>query len=210
VKLNIANTKIINESGDSHSFMELKNGQYLLALSDGMGSGQKAQEESASTIDLIEDFIDSGFDKEVAVKIINSVLVLKNNDDSFSTLDICSINLYNGQAEFVKLGAASTFLLRDGKVTVIKSSSLPVGVMKELEVEVCSKILKSNDIIVMVTDGLTELIQNESSWFINVIENFKGKNPQELSDKIISYAKQVSDENITDDITVLVSRIWKN
>jgi stage II sporulation protein E len=200
-----------SQSGDSYSFMELKQGQCLLALSDGMGSGQKARAESAATVDLLEDFIDSGFDKDIAIKIINSVLVLKNTDDTFSTLDICSIDLYSGNAEFVKIGAASTFILRDGVVSVIKSSSLPMGVINNLEIEVCSKILKDKDIIVMVTDGLTELIAPETdvSWLIETIESFKGTNPQDLSDKIILEAKNTSNNIIKDDITVLVSRIWK-
>ncbi len=145
------------ESGDCYSFMELRNGQCLLALSDGMGSGKRAQEESKAAIELLEDFIESGFDKEIAVKLINSVLVLKNNEEAFSTLDICAIDLYTGEAEFIKIGAATTFILREGGVASVKSSSLPIGILNNVDLEISIKKLKNDDIVVMVTDGLLEI-----------------------------------------------------
>ncbi|MDR2939086.1 MAG: stage II sporulation protein E, partial [Clostridiales bacterium] len=139
------------ESGDSYSFLELNNGQALLALSDGMGSGNKAKEESKAAIDLLEEFIESGFQKDLAIKIINSALVLKSNDESFSTLDVCIVDNYTGTAEFLKIGASSTFLLRGGEVQVIKSTTLPMGILNNIDVEMLVKKLKHNDIIIMIT-----------------------------------------------------------
>ncbi|MCL2873684.1 MAG: stage II sporulation protein E [Defluviitaleaceae bacterium] len=200
------------ETGDSYSFMELKNGQCLVALSDGMGSGERAKAESIATVELLEQLIESGFDKELAVKMINSVLVLKSIEDNFSTLDICSIDLYTGKVEFAKIGAAPTFLLRNGIVSVIKSSTLPVGILKDIDMDVSVKTLQENDVIVMVTDGVTELRpfdRSKGEWLVELLGDMKNSGPQAMADYILENAEKMSRNVIQDDMTVLVVKVSK-
>lgn len=200
------------ESGDSYSFMHIKGGQCLLVLSDGMGSGRKAREESAAAVDLLENFINTGFDKETAIKMINSVLVLKSSQDSFSTLDICSVDLYTGIGEFLKIGASSTFIVRDDEIKVIRSSSLPMGILNSVDVEITKKRLKDGDIIVMVTDGLTEIYDldtDKEGWILDALSKFKSNNPQDIADYLINEAKVHSKGIIKDDMTVMAARIWE-
>ncbi|MCL2840516.1 MAG: stage II sporulation protein E [Defluviitaleaceae bacterium] len=193
-------------SGDSYSAMELRNGSSLLVLSDGMGSGERARRESAATVGLLEDFIESGFDKELAVRMINSVLILKSNEESFSTLDICSVDLYTGQAEFIKIGAAETFLLRDGRVSVIRSSSLPIGMLNDVDLEITERELKHGDIIVMVTDGITDA---EEDWLKPALSTCRYANPQDLADHILAEATRRYGKIPKDDMTVLTARVWE-
>ena len=54
-------------SGDNFSFLELENGQDILCLSDGMGSGIDACKESETVIELMEKFLEAGFSKETAI-----------------------------------------------------------------------------------------------------------------------------------------------
>jgi stage II sporulation protein E len=200
------------ECGDSYSFMELKNGQCILALSDGMGSGRKAMEESAAAIDLLEEFVETGFDKDTAVKMINSVLLLKFNDESFSTLDICSVDLYSGEAEFMKIGASSTFLVRNGEVSVIRSWSLPVGILNNVDLDITKKQLKDGDMLVMVTDGVLDAAgddEDKDDWVADALRNMTAKNPQDVADLLISAAKAKSGGAANDDMTVLASRFWE-
>ncbi len=201
-----------SETGDSYSFMELDNGQALLVLSDGMGSGSHAREESVAAVELLEELIQSGFDKDVAIKLINSVLVLKSSEDTFSTLDICCVDLYCGETEFIKMGAVSTYILRDKDVSVIKSSSLPMGILNDVDLEITKKPLKDKDIIVMITDGIldvTDTFMDQSSWLVNAIAGFNGVNPQDIADYIIQEAQKRSPNRIKDDMTVLVARLWE-
>ena len=201
-------------SGDSYSAMELRNGSSLLVLSDGMGSGERARRESAATVGLLEDFIESGFDKELAVRLINSVLILKSNEESFSTLDICSVDLYTGSAEFIKIGAAETFLLRNGHVSVIKSSSLPIGMLNDVDIEVTERELKHGDIVIMLTDGVTNaglggsITENYENWVKSALKNCPFNNPQEIADHLLSEAERRSRNGAKDDMTVLAARIW--
>ena len=199
------------DSGDSYSYMELKGGETLLALSDGMGSGSKARRESAATVELLEDFLESGFEKELAVKMINSVLVLKSNEESFSTLDICAVDMYTGEGEFIKIGAWSTFLMRDRSVSVIPSSSLPIGMLKQVDLEITRRKLMHDDIILMVTDGVAEAVEgvaDKEGWLANVLEHCRARNPQDVADYILKAAENKAGGLPKDDMTVLAARVW--
>jgi len=204
--------KTLRGSGDSYSAMELQSGTCLLVLSDGMGSGERARRESAATVGLLEDFIESGFDKELAVRMINSVLILKSNEESFSTLDICSVNMYTGQAEFIKIGAAETFLLRDGRVSTIRSSSLPIGMLNDVDLEVTKKDLRHDDIILMVTDGVTDIDSpKHDGWVNTALKDCIYRNPQDIADYILAEAEKRSGGAgaAKDDMTVLAARVWE-
>ncbi|MCL1882643.1 MAG: stage II sporulation protein E [Defluviitaleaceae bacterium] len=201
-------------SGDSYSSMELRNGSSLLVLSDGMGSGERAKRESAATVGLLEDFIESGFDKELAVRMINSVLILKSSEESFSTLDICSVDLYTGRAEFIKIGAAETFLLRDNKVSIIRSASLPIGMLNNVDLEITERELKHGDVILMVTDGVTSAGSatenlSDDDWIKPTLKSCRYTSPQDIADHILSEAERRSRSGLKDDMTVLAARVWE-
>ena len=199
------------DSGDSYSYLELKSGETLMALSDGMGSGNRARRESTATVELLEDFLESGFEKELAVKMINSVLVLKSNEESFSTLDICAVDLYTGDGEFIKIGACSTFLLRNQVASIIPSSSLPIGMLKQVDLEITRRKLAHDDIILMVTDGVTEAaegITDKDGWLAKTLERCRARNPQDVADYILKAAENQSGGLPKDDMTVLAARVW--
>lgn len=199
-------------SGDSYTFMEIKDGQCLMALSDGMGSGNKANRESTASIELLEEFLESGFDKDVAIKIINSVLVLKSSEESFSTLDLCIVDMYSGIAEFIKIGAAATYIKRDSDIEIIRSTSLPVGILNNVDMEITKKKLKDNDLVIMITDGIidsNEVMVQKEQWVEKVLKDFKSNIPQDIADYILQEAKNNSGGYIQDDMTVLVSRFWE-
>lgn len=199
-------------SGDSYTYMDLGNGSYLLAISDGMGSGAKAREESSAAVELFEDFMEAGFDKNIALDIINSVLVLKSNNDCFSTLDICTFDLYTAVAEFVKISAAPTFIIRENRIDEIKCTSLPVGILNDIDTETNKKRLHDSDIIVMVTDGILDSAQDKyqkESWLFNLLKGCNLKDPQKIADFILEKALENCKNKPTDDMTVLTARVWE-
>lgn len=200
-----------SECGDAHSFLSLPDGTYLLALSDGMGFGKKAKIESTATIELLEDFLQAGFSKDLAINMINSVLFLKSSKDTFATLDMCTIDLYSGFCEFLKIGAVSTFILHKNKVDIVKANSLPVGILNDVEPEIRRKKLSNGDIIVMVTDGVldsTSIIINKENWIVDLILAKTYNSPEELAKAIFEKTKENYKNSLEDDITVIVAKIW--
>ena len=109
--------------GDSYSFNPLADGKYMLALSDGMGIGSKAADESRAVISLLENFLEAGFDMDTTIRSINSTLLLRSQDEIFATVDLCLLDLISGNADFVKIGAVSTFIKRKDYVEVVKAST---------------------------------------------------------------------------------------
>ena len=198
--------------GDHYSFMQLKDGKYVLALSDGMGSGDRASKESSATIALLEQFLDSGFDKDTAVKLINSVLVLKSPEESFATIDLSAIDLHSGNVEFAKIGSVSTFIKKGTEVEVIKSTSLPVGILDNIDMEISSKTVSDGNYIVMMTDGVLDSnrkIVRKEVWVRKVLEEIETTNPQEIADRLLKKALENYGHTVKDDMTILVAKVWK-
>lgn len=160
----------------------------------------------------MEEFLESGFDKDISIKLINSVLVLKSLDESFSTLDMCVIDLYDAYAEFIKIGAVATFIKKDKIIDTIHSTSLPVGIFNNVDMEISKRKLKENDLIVMITDGVIDSNENlveKEKWVENILKNYKGGTPQEIANYILKKAKENSGDYVKDDMTVLVAKLWE-
>lgn len=200
-------------SGDSYTFMNIESGKYLVAVSDGMGWGQRASLHSSATINLLEEFLQSGFDKDTAVKIINSILVLKSVDDAFATIDLSVVDLQSGEAEFMKVGAIPTYIKREDRVEMVKSASLPAGILQNIDMELAHKKLCSGDFIIMMTDGILDSSADKSSresWMAEFIGNIKSANPQEIADLILDEAYRNYNAVPGDDMTVVAAKLWEH
>ena len=198
-------------SGDSFSFLQKEDGQFLASLSDGMGTGLNAYQESEKVVDLLEQFLEAGFSKETAVKMINSAMVLRSDGKTFSTIDISSIDLYSGVCEFLKIGAATSFIRRGSWVETITSTSLPAGIFQQTDFEKTCRKLYDGDMVVMVTDGVLDVLPSEhqEKMMKDIILEHDTNNPKELADYILSRVRQYKNGRFCDDMTVLVIGIWK-
>jgi stage II sporulation protein E len=198
-------------SGDSYTFMNSGSGKFIIALSDGMGSGKNAALQSRAAINLLEQFMESGFDKDTTIKLINSILLLKSNEEAFSTIDLTLVDLYDGKVEFVKIGAVPTYIKRTGKVEVVRSASLPAGILDNIELELASKKVESGDIIIMMTDGILDSFVNDEDSdksIFEFIEKINNINPQRIADMILDKAYENCGGKPLDDMMVLVAKVW--
>ena len=148
-------------SGDNYICRQEDGGRFVMCLSDGMGSGMEACRESETVVELLEQFMESGFSQETAAKMVNSALVLKGEDGMFSTVDICAVDLYTGICNFLKAGAASTFIKRDHWVESITSESLAAGLVQQIDFETASRKLYHGDYLIMMTDGVLDALPNQ-------------------------------------------------
>jgi stage II sporulation protein E len=196
-----------NISGDSYICSDLTNGDYIIALSDGMGNGESASRESALTVTSLYNLMKAGFDVELALKTINSLLLLKSTEEIFSTVDLCLFNKITGKIKLFKIGAAATFIKRGDKVETIKVSALPMGIVDNIRVNNVELQAKRGDEIIIVSDGITEADRNDShmEWIRETIENIRSKDPQTMSDLIINKAIERYGLKEKDDMTVITA-----
>ncbi|MDU4052427.1 MAG: stage II sporulation protein E [Clostridium perfringens] len=199
-------------TGDSYSYGRTKDGNYITVISDGMGSGPEAGLESKVSVEIIEKFMEVGFDEKIAIDAVNAIMSIKfSEDEKFSTLDMNKIDLYTGNAKFMKVGAIESFIKRGNKVEVINSNTLPFGILEEPDVDTVEKQVSNGDVIVSISDGILD-VKNDGSfdttWLIEFLKNTKYRQPKDLSIAILEKAKELSGGKAKDDMTVVVSKVF--
>jgi len=197
--------------GDNFNFGEGYDGSYMMVISDGMGSGPQAGRESKAVVELIEKFTGAGFSRTTAINTVNSIMSLKfSEDEKFSTVDLSAIDLYSGEVDFMKVGAVASIVKSGDTIDIIKSRSLPIGILDEADIEIHSKKVKNGDLIVMLTDGVTDCDEESSGkvdWILDYLCRNDNVSPEEISKGIINEAKRIGKNKIKDDMTVMVSRV---
>ena len=199
-------------SGDSSLQIKLDDGKYLLALSDGMGSGPEAMKSSKIAIKMLERLLTAGFDKDSSLKLINSTLSANTDDDMYATLDIDILDLYNGNMEFIKNSACPTYVKRGKDVQLLKSMTLPTGILNDVDLVVYDYDLQDGDILVMCTDGVIDSNKeyvNKQLWLKYLLEDIEVNDAQKIADIIIREAIDNDYGNPKDDMSVIVARITR-
>jgi len=202
----------LDVSGDSFNVVTLKDGRELIVLSDGMGVGRKAAQESRATVNLLEELFNTGFGQEVAIKTVNSVLMLRQRE-SFATVDLALIDLYSGEVESIKIGGVPSFLKRGSRVGIISSNNLPIGVVEDLDIPAEKRALLPGDMLVMVTDGVLDpgkLIDGRGLWLRDFLARTSEQDPHRLSEIIINRALALARGEPRDDMTVICARVDRN
>lgn len=198
-------------SGDTSTQIRLEDGKYLIALSDGMGSGPEARKSSKIAIKMLERLLTSGFKKDTSIKLINSTLAsTMKEEDMYATLDIAILDLYAENMEFMKNGACPTFVKRNKEVQLLKSISMPTGILENIDLILYDKDIQKGDIIVMCSDGIIESnkeYQNKELWLKYLLEEITSDDVQKIADIIISEAIDNDFGKEKDDMTVIVAKV---
>ena len=197
-------------SGDNYACASTDD-QFVMCLSDGMGSGVEASRESETVVELLEQFVTSGFSRETAARMVNSALVLQRKDGMFSSVDVCSLDLYTGICEFLKAGAATSFIRRANWVETITSASMAAGLVQQLDFEKTSKKLYDGDYLVMVTDGVLDALPpaNAEETMKEILLQVREDMPREIGRYILEKVLSYSNYRARDDMTILVAGMWK-
>ena len=214
VQVGIAKSKKADSiiSGDTTTQTRLEDGKYLLAISDGMGSGPEARKSSKIAIKMLERLLTSGFNKDTALKLINTTISDNTDEDMYATLDVNILDLYKGEMNFIKNGACPTFIKRRGKVEILKSIALPTGILDNIDLIEYNYELQDGDIIVMCSDGVLDSSKdylNKELWIQEVLEEIETDDSQRIADILLNEARDNDFGKEKDDMTVIVCKINK-
>ncbi|WP_052947896.1 stage II sporulation protein E [Aneurinibacillus tyrosinisolvens] len=197
-------------SGDCFKIMEFGSGKMALAMSDGMGNGERAYRESSSTLELLQQLLESGMEETLSIKSVNTVLSLRSPDEVFATVDLALIDLHTAKTKFIKTGSTPSFIKRGDEVIPISANNLPIGILDEIDVDVVSYQLKPGDLLIMMTDGIYEApraVENKNLWMKRKISELQTSDPQEVADCLLELVIRHHYGEIVDDMTVMVARI---
>jgi stage II sporulation protein E len=197
-------------SGDNYSLFEIGSKKYVMAISDGMGHGERADMESKDTLQLLKKVLKSGIHETLAIKSINSILSLRSTEEIYATLDLALIDLQNATSKFLKIGSNPSFVKRGGRVFMLDAENLPIGIIRDFDVDVKTEQLKSGDLLIMMSDGIFDApkhIENKEAWVKRKIKELQTNDPQEIADLLLEEVIRVGDGCIDDDMTVIAARI---
>ena len=188
-------------SGDSASTFETGAGQLCLLLSDGMGSGEGAQRESALAVRLIERLLRAGVDALPTLQTLNSALNLRTEvSDSFTTIDLLSLSLKSGEGELYKYGAAPSYVKQGTSVRRVTCACLPAGLAEgALPPETTHLRLERGGFFVMVTDGVADA--TDDAWLQAMLADWTGTEPKQLVAAILAESR--AHKGTEDDALVL-------
>ncbi len=197
-------------TGDSALCFPCGNGKVALVLSDGCGSGKQAHFLSSVTTKLTKNLLSAGFDKETCVRLINNILMMNADRDTFATIDLAIVNLYTGTMEFVKTGSANSYIKTKEGTETVYASSLPAGLMHALEPDYDMRYMQSGDYLIMASDGITDILDTpDGNEIFALTEGYQGS-AQALADKILSTALAATNGTAYDDMTVFVCAVLEN
>lgn len=189
-------------SGDCCGFFTDGLGNAYVYISDGMGSGSRAALDSKMVSGLFRRLVKSGIECDAAVKMINTVMLAKSNEESFATLDIGKINLDDCSLTLYKSGAASTLIKYDDTVMMFNSPSNPVGIIPDSKIYQRECSFEEENILVMLSDGVEDNMYKYAKEQL-----LSSNNLQEIVDNIcVNSWKKMKDET-RDDVTVAAARI---
>lgn len=199
-------------SGDSYVILNDIKNKYISILSDGVGSSLEALESSKQIINMLEKLLKGGFKEDKAIQIMNSVIKLRLDENSFATLDMCVIDLESLNAEFLKLGAAPTYILSCGRVITVSNHNIPVGLLEETDYIPVTRKLKEDDIIIQISDGVVlddeNVVNNYFTSILKTVDTSLDKN--EILEYIKKEMYESKNNTLVDDTTIIVHKVCKN
>lgn len=199
-------------SGDNFCMIQSDQGKMTIMLSDGMGSGEKACADSEKVLDLMEKMLEAGYEVETAVNLVNSALIARGEEHNMSTLDICTLDLYDAAVSLYKIGAAASFIKRENLVEQISGHSLPLGIFQSVDIEMVNRELMDGDYVILMSDGVVDALEQNhyEEAMCQVISGMMERNPKEIADRLLQFVLHCSGGRIQDDMTIIVVGIWEN
>ncbi len=200
----------VQVAGDICTAFDLPDSRFVLVMSDGMGVGKEARLESSTAVALLEKLFCSGFSYDTIIKTINTVMLLRSGQEKFVTLDIVVVNRVNGLTDFIKIGSAPTIICNHGGLTVVQAQAPPAGILDSIRIKTFRHMISSGNIIIMMSDGVWDAINNAggpAGWFEEVLKKINMTNTQRAAKNLLYLAKKAGGNRAGDDMCVQIARI---
>ncbi|MEE0773162.1 MAG: SpoIIE family protein phosphatase [Anaerovoracaceae bacterium] len=202
-------------NGDCCGWQDIGGNRTVMVISDGMGKGKKAAAESLMVTKTIMSLLQSGVTIDLALKMINTIMLMKDDEDSYATLDMVIVDRHSGNAKFYKIGAAPTLIRRKSNVEEVKLSAVPLGIVNGLKVSYVETDLKRGDWIIMMSDGVSDGGEGRGKsggrGFLGRIKDtaacIRSTDPQTMCDLLMDKAADSYIGKERDDLTVMVAHI---
>ena len=184
-------------SGDVARKIETEDRFYAL-VSDGMGTGALARRSSELVSSYFSATLPICEPSDSVVHLLNSYL-LGGREECSATLDLFEVNIFTGEAVFLKSGGAPSYIKRGSSIFRIRSNTAPLGIMSTIDTEKIRVQVEHGDFVIMTSDGVHG-IPEDAPWLLELIGAINPKSSRELADAILAAAikhKRREDDDLT-------------
>lgn len=193
--------------GDSVSAAAHLDSTGFALISDGMGTGARAAIDSTMTATIMKKLICSGFSFDSAMKIVNSALITRFQEESIATVDGIEANLFTGEVFFYKAGASYSIVRKGNRAVTLEKASLPLGILRNVSFAKSKFTAEPGDIILLLSDGVT---QGDWGWISDELLCWSTSNMEDLSMHILKLAAMRTEKATADDMTVVAVKLERN
>ncbi len=184
-------------NGDTATELTTPDGRFISIISDGMGTGGEAAVTSRLSVTFLSKMLSAGVSLKNALTMLNNYLRARNMECS-AGIDVMELDLYEGEARFVKSGAAPSFVIREGRLFRLSSKTVPIGILRALDAEMIRFTVQAGDTVVMLSDGVMSGFE-EAAWLCDLLASphVISRSPEQIAEKIVAAAATESRDDIT-------------
>jgi len=180
-------------SGDYYDFIPLDDNRYVICIADVSGKGVSAAMLMANFQATVRAFVQfQWFDMRTLIIELNKTVVRSAMGEKFITFFIATYNANTRELTYVNAGHNQPFIT-DGKTSVLlEKGCVGLGMFDELPfLEVGAEILEPNTTLVLYTDGVVELENENKEHFeldqlIRIVQNFNRLSMEDMNNIVFS------------------------
>lgn len=174
-------------------------------ICDGMGSGEKAAEISMKAASLLKLLLLGGLTPEKALlALVGFLRSEKSSDEISTTVDLLVLDLYDGKASLIKSGSAPSYIIKKDEIVRLSSRTYPMGIFEHADYEKQRFELKSGDVFIMASDGVSET-EDDGIALLDYLDSHRGAPPEDMTSEIIELSRK---EGRRDDLSVIVVKLF--
>ena len=199
--------------GDFYDVIPLPDGRVLVALGDVAGKGSPAALLMALLLAMLRTLVDEGLEPGELVRRLNVQVMKHGRTTRFITLFLGVFDPLSGHLVYVNAGQNPPLLRQaTGGYEQLREGGIALGMFEHAQYRVGSAMLKSGDVLVMYSDGVTEAENSDGQPFDerglqHVVNGGMTATARELAWGIFEAVERHSQQRrLLDDLTVLVLR----
>ena len=167
IDLAAVNLPATEVGGDFYDFIPIAKDKWGLAIADVSGKGVPAALFMALSRTLIRASTARKPTVANAIRQANELIFEDSKSSMFVTLFYAIVDSKKMNLTYVNAGHNPPLLLREtsGEIILLKAKGIALGVIEDVELQEVEIGLRSGDIIVLYTDGVTEAINEKEEQF---------------------------------------------
>lgn len=187
--------------GDTVSAFDGNGDRYYALISDGMGTGSEAQLTSSVCSAFLQKMLSVGNRAEDVIKMLSAFIRARRSECS-ATVDLLELDLITGRGRIIKCGAALSFVKRGESIFRLSATTLPIGILDAVDAERLSFDVEPGDVIVMVSDGVTD--GEDCIWLQDLLLKEWKEDGDAMAKLILSRARE---KGSRDDLSVVITKV---